>query len=43
MRELQKFWAAEQTASLPTLLHAMIYAVECMKHHSGKEKADGEG
>ena len=37
MRELQEVWAAEQAASLPPLLHAMIYAVEYMKHRSGKE------
>jgi len=40
MRLLQKTWAAEQTALLPPLLHAMIYVFEYMKHHSGKGKAD---
>jgi hypothetical protein len=40
MYELQNFWAAEQTALLPTLLHAMIYAFEYMEHHSGKGKTD---
>jgi hypothetical protein len=40
MRELQKDCAAEQTALLPPLLHAMIYAFEYMKHHSGKGKTD---
>jgi hypothetical protein len=40
MPELQKDWAAEQTALLPTLLHAMIYAFEYTQHHSGKGKTD---
>lgn len=40
MSELQKDWAAEQTALLPPLLHVMIYAFEHMKHLSGKGKTD---
>jgi len=40
MPVLQKDWAAEQTAVLPPLLHAMIYAFEGMKYHSGKGKTD---
>jgi len=36
MPELQKDWAAEHTALLPTLLHVMICAFEYTKHHSGK-------
>jgi hypothetical protein len=40
MRELQKDWAAEQTALLPPLLHAIIYAFEYMKHQSRKGKTD---
>ena len=40
MRESQKDWAAWQTVLLPPLPHAMIYAFEYRRHHSGKGKTD---
>jgi hypothetical protein len=40
MRVLQYNWAAEQTVLFPPLLHAMIYALKYMRHHSGEGKTD---